>query len=286
MREYYSYQVKKEVAVQNLITVEILDISPDFSYPEEAHEFYELIYVDSGTVLCIRNDEITELQQGDFLLIPPLQPHSYRNMGKQTAAIFVVCFRSRSEYLSVLDQKISLDDKTKQMISDVIEEAQNAFVFPFDRRLKQLPKPKIGAQQLVENGLERLLIHLIRGRIGEDRSLIFVMSSMELEHSLSNDIYKLLKAHMYDNITLEEISQQTFYSKTFINGIFKKSTGLPIMKYYSMLKMHEAKRLLQQDMTIAEVSAQLGFESPAYFTKVFKKYVHMTPTAYKKAATQ
>ena len=283
MKEYYNYQVKKEVTVQSLVTIEMLDISPDFFYPEETHEFYELAYIDSGTIHCTRNDETTELHQGDFLLIPPLQAHTYSTSCNQTATLFIICFRSRSEYLSILDQKITLNQDAKHIVSQIVLEAKNAFVFPFEKKLKLLPKPTIGAQQMVANELEKLLIHLIRTRISENRDIVFVMSSMELEHSLSNDIYNLLKAHLYDDITLEEISQQTYYSKTFINGIFKKSIGLPIMKYYTMMKIHEAKKLLRQDMTIAAVAAQLSFESPTYFTKVFKKYVHMTPTEYKKS---
>ena len=286
MKKYFSYQIKKEVTVQNLITVETLDISPDFSYPEEIHEFYELAYIDSGIIVCKADCGTTTLQQGDFLLIPPLRQHAYSAACDQSATIFIICFRSRSEYLSILDQKIPLDKDTKRIISEIIREAKNAFVFPFEKKLKLLPKPMIGAQQMVENGLEKLLIHLSRARISEDRDIVFVMNSIELEHSLSNDIIKLLKSHIYDEITLEQVSQQTFYSKTFLNGIFKKNTGMPIMKYYTMLKIQEAKKLLRKNMPVAIVAVQLNFESPTYFTKVFKKYAHMTPTAYKKSILQ
>ena len=67
-----------------------------------------------------------------------------------------------------------------------------------------------------------------------------------------------------------------------MNSVFKKSTGLPIMKYYTMLKVQEAKKLLRKNMSISSVAAQLNFDSATYFTKVFKKYAKMTPTAYKK----
>jgi AraC-like DNA-binding protein len=87
---------------------------------------------------------------------------------------------------------------------------------------------------------------------------------------------------LYSKITLTEISRQTFYSKTFLNTIFKKNTGASIMQYYTMLKVDEAKRLLREKVSSSEVSAKLKFESPTYFTKVFKKYTNLTPSAYKK----
>jgi len=145
-----------------------------------------------------------------------------------------------------------------------------------------LDAPVFGAQQMVESSIEKLLIYLVRRQILKNEDIVFVMNSEELENSLSNDIIKLLKSRVYSNISLDEISQQTFYSKTFLNGIFKKSTGMTIMKYYNMLKIQEAKKLLRDSIPVAAIANQLNFESATYFTKVFKKYTQMTPTEYKK----
>ena len=282
MKKYFNYQVRKDVIVQNLITIEALDISQGFSYPTETHEFYEFAYVDSGAILCKAEQQTMELQQGDIFLIKPNVAHSYYTLQEQSAAIFIICFRSRCEYLSILDQPIRLDKDGKHIVAEMIRESKKAFVFPFDKKLKPLPQPVFGAQQMVENSIEKLLIHLIRERISENSDIVFVMNSEELEHSLCSDVTKLLRAHIYDKITLEEISHQTFYSKTFLNGIFKKNTGMPIMKYYNMLKIQEAKKLLRKNTPIAVIANQLNFESATYFTKVFKKYTQLTPTAYKK----
>jgi len=282
MKKYFSYQIKKELIVQDLITIETLAVSTDFSYPEETHNFYEFAYIDAGTILCRTQCSTVTLRQGDFLLIPPGQDHSYQALRDQSAVLFVVCFRSRSEYLSVLDQKLSLDKDTKCIISEIIREAKKAFVFPFDNKLQLLDMPVFGAQQMVENSIEKLLIHLIRRQIRNNADIVFVMNSEELEHSLSNDIIKLLKSRIYAAVSLDEISRQTFYSKTFLNDIFKKNTGMSIMKYYNMLKIQESKKLLRKHVPIAAIANQLNFESATYFTKVFKKYTQMTPTAYKK----
>lgn len=282
MKKYFSYQVKKEVVVQDLITIEALDVSGSFSYPEESHVFYEFAYVDAGMIMCSMGKDSVLLHQGEFLLIMPGTIHFYSAFQNQLATIFIVCFRSSSEFLPLLDSKIQLDQDAVRIISEIIRESKNAFVFPFDKQLASLPSPVFGAQQMVENNIEKLLIHLIRARISRNDDIVFVMNSVELEHSLSNDIINLLKDHVYDSISLDEISRQTFYSKTFLNGIFRKNTGFSIMKYYTVLKIHEAKKLLRTNRSVAAVATQLNFESTTYFTKVFKKYTQMTPTAYKK----
>lgn len=282
MKKYFNHHIKKAIVVQSLITIESLELSSTFSYPREVHEFYEFAYIDSGNLSCTLDDETIELSQGDFLLIPPKKSHFYFAVPGRSAAIFIVCFRCNSELLTIFDKKISLRKAEKMLISEIVKEAKNAFSFPFDRKLKQLSAPLFGAQQLVENHIEKLLIQLIRNETNENENIKFVMNSVELENNLVNDIITLLKNNLYGHTTLEEISQQTYYSKTFLNGIFKKNMGYSIMQYYMVLKIQEAKRLLRENVSPTAVSNQLHFESPTYFTKVFKKYTNMTPSAYRK----
>ena len=128
------------------------------------------------------------------------------------------------------------------------------------------------------------MIHLIRNETDKNKNIKLVMSSEELENGLVKDITALLDSKLYAKITLEDVCQKTYYSKTFLNGIFKKKTGYTIMQYYTLLKVREAQKLLREDLAPSAVSHQLHFESPTYFTKVFKKYTQMTPSAYKKSA--
>lgn len=282
MKKYFSYQISKVITVKNLITIEYLDISSSFSYPEETHDFYEFTYVDSGKISCVIDGEEMLLSQGDFLLIPPQKKHCYYAAKGTPAAIFIVCFRSNSEILAVFDKKISLDKNTRALLSDILNEAKNAFCFPFNGRLKVLETPAFGAQQLVENNIERLLIHLARQVIDQNGDIKMVMNSVEFENTLVNDIILLLKENVNSRITLDDICKHTFYSKTFLNNIFKKNTGNSIIKYYTELKIQRAKELLRENVSPSAVSVQLKFETPTYFTKVFKKYTGMTPSAYQK----
>ena len=286
MRKYFNYQINKVITVKNLITVEYLDISSSFFYPEETHDFYELTYVDSGRISCFVNGRESVLTQGDFLLIPPQNTHSYSAVKGTSAAIFIVCFRSNSEILAVFDGKISLDKSARALVADILNESKKAFSFPFNGRLKVLETPALGSQQLVENSIERLLIHLARDVIDQSSEIKMVMNSVEFASTLVNDIIVLLKENVTARITLDDICRHTYYSKTFLNNIFKKNTGTSIMKYYTELKIQRAKELLRENVSLSSIALQLKFESPTYFTKVFKKYMGMTPSAYQKTIMQ
>jgi AraC-like DNA-binding protein/uncharacterized RmlC-like cupin family protein len=283
MKKYFNHRIKKAVEVQSLITIEALSLSPAFSYPTEIHEFYEFAYIEEGNLSCTLGENTVELSHGDFLLIPPSKTHSYSVESAHTASIFIVCFHCNSELLKIFDKKIHLKREEKQLINEIVKEAKNAFSFPFKRKLRQLETPLFGAQQLVENNIERLLIQLIRNETNKNENIKLVMNSKELESNLVEDIISLLESSVYGKLTLENVSHQTYYSKTFLNGIFKKHTGYTIMQYYTLLKVREAKKLLENALSPSAVSHQLHFESPTYFTKVFKKYAGVTPSAYKKS---
>ncbi len=69
----------------------------------------------------------------------------------------------------------------------------------------------------------------------------------------------------------------------FFNQI-KEITGMTPNDYLLYLKMNKGRQLLNEnrDLTIAEVAYQLGFSSPAYFSKCFKKQFGITPQEYKR----
>ena len=197
VKKYFNHQIKKAIIVQSLLTIESLDISTNFSYPKEIHDFFEFAYIDNGNILCNLEDQQIKLEQGDFFLIPPQKRHFYETLKTHSASIFIVCFRCNSDILSILDKKISLPKDAKSLIADIVREAKNAFLFPFNKKLKLIEKPSFGAQQLVETDIEKLLIYLIRREMSENDNIKFVMDSVELENNLVNDLITILKNNLY-----------------------------------------------------------------------------------------
>lgn len=286
MRRYYNYAVKKAVTVKNLTTIESLTVGPDFSYPTEEHSFFELVFIESGGLLCTLGEQNLTLDAGELFVIKPCTEHSYSAIDSTASSVFILCFHSASASLGILNKKITLDTDNTIIFSEIIEEAKKAFAFPFNRKIKPLSTPSFGAQQLVIVKLEELLIRLIRAELNESSFIRPVKSSIELENNLVDDVISLLNQRIYSKITLDEISSQLFYSKTYLNALFKRATGKTIMNYYNALKIKEAKKLLTGGKTTSAVSSLLSFESTSYFIKFFKRNVGVTPTAFKKQSLE
>lgn len=63
---------------------------------------------------------------------------------------------------------------------------------------------------------------------------------------------------------------------------FRKATGLAPREYWLIAKLAEAKRLLAGTMQVEEIAARTGFETPAYFSRIFKKKEGITPTEFRR----
>ena len=55
------------------------------------------------------------------------------------------------------------------------------------------------------------------------------------------------------------------------------------MSHYSNMKINMAKSMLEEGMSVGEVSNALGYSSQAYLTTVFKKATGITPRNFKKS---
>ncbi len=94
---------------------------------------------------------------------------------------------------------------------------------------------------------------------------------------------EIMKTNIYNNITLEDICSRLGITSYHLIRIFKANLTITPMQYYYSLKLNEAIHLLlSTDLSVAEISQQLRYTNPFYFSQQFKKKTGYSPTAYKK----
>lgn len=84
------------------------------------------------------------------------------------------------------------------------------------------------------------------------------------------------------SITLNELAEHTYVSTYYLSRMFKKELGKNFVEYLNEIRIEKAKELLKDNKyKTYEVAELVGIQDPHYFSKIFKKYVNMTPTEYK-----
>ncbi len=86
--------------------------------------------------------------------------------------------------------------------------------------------------------------------------------------------------HYADNIDLDNIADEAFFSKFHFIRLFKKSYGKTPHNYLTSVRIHQATQLLRTNKPINEVCFLVGFESVSSFTGLFKRITGLTPSAY------
>ncbi len=90
-------------------------------------------------------------------------------------------------------------------------------------------------------------------------------------------------SHYSEQIKLESLASYCHVSKQQLIRYFKNSFNTTPINYITEYKLAKAKELLyyHQQLTIKEISAELGFENQRYFTRIFKQHFNETPTQYR-----
>lgn len=92
-----------------------------------------------------------------------------------------------------------------------------------------------------------------------------------------------IRQHFADDINLNVVAHHVNVSSPYLSAILKKALGINFTEYLLELRLNRAKELLKNhQMKIYEVADECGFIQAKYFSKVFKKYVGVTPKEYRK----
>lgn len=101
--------------------------------------------------------------------------------------------------------------------------------------------------------------------------------------SLADKIKKKIDYCVEGDFCLDEIAQSLSYSKNHIINVFKDEYEKTPYQYYIEAKIEVAKRYLRQtSCSISDISANLSFSDPQYFSSYFKRITGLSPREYRK----
>jgi YesN/AraC family two-component response regulator len=85
-------------------------------------------------------------------------------------------------------------------------------------------------------------------------------------------------------MNMGEIARNFFYNPDYLSTAFRKYTGCPLMRYITMIRISNAKKLLLNTSEgIKEIAYKVGFDDEKAFMKRFKQFEDVTPSTYRNA---
>jgi len=115
------------------------------------------------------------------------------------------------------------------------------------------------------------------------RFISYSFDFTQVKHS--NVVYKVMeyvKSHYDQKISLDDIAQNVYLSRTYLSSIFKEETGQSLYTYINNLRVEKSKRYLLDDaIKLVDIAGLCGFEDQSYFTKVFKRTTGESPKKFR-----
>lgn len=292
MKRFFTHKLENLLVISRIVTIHYFEFDKNYKFDGESHDFWEIVFADKEQIYCTSDDKRVLLKQGEMLFHKPNEYHTLYCDGTKAPNVFIASFECRSAAMRFFEDKvIPLKKSQIKTVYAIIEEAKKTFDIeipnPDANRINLLPNPILGGEQSVKNRLELLLIDIMRSLTETEEGNHTFLSDDERGNKLVNDVLKHLNENVYSTVTISEICKKTSYSKAYIFRQFKNATGKSIIDYFTELKIDKAKQMMrEEELSVKEISEKLGFDTPNYFSKTFKKITSYTPTAYKKRITR
>lgn len=227
-----------------------------YNVSRHKHNNWELIYCTEKCGKFIFDHMEIPYGVGDIVVIPPDTPH--QNVSDNG---FTNIHLNIDNTTLPFKQPVMIQDDSNQTILHLFSDAH--YLYRSDLTDK--------ADFLTSYG--NLIVHFM---IAKQRTHQKSPIIDQIEQSI-------LQNYTDINYKLDELLGSMPYCSDYLCRVFRKEKGTTPHKYLNSLRLQSAASMLRSDYStssIAEVANLCGFRNPLYFSRMFKKTYHVSPSEY------
>jgi YesN/AraC family two-component response regulator len=93
-----------------------------------------------------------------------------------------------------------------------------------------------------------------------------------------------IEGNCFKKISLKDAADSVFLTPKYLSRVFRERTGMGFSDYKLKVKMDQARKLLETtELTIKQISTQLGYANAESFIRQFEKIVKLAPSCYRES---
>lgn len=210
---------------------------------------------------------------GDVMLLQPGTPHDY---GTDPAAgqwdFYWAHFLPRPTWMAWLLWTEATPGLRQVHLAKGSDRTRLAAIF--DRLLCDAVGPEPWGAQLAENALEEAILLVAQAH---DRAGL-----RPLDDRVACVLQEINRRYR-EPLTVAELAAAVHLSPSRLAHLFRAATGEAPIQMLMRLRLRQAARLLAfSALSVAEIAAEVGFDSPFYFARQFRRQFGVSPTAYRR----
>ncbi len=232
------------------------------------HE-YQLNYISEGSGIFENKYGNFNVKTGSLLVIHPGMWHRYKPHFQKGWTENYIGFSGQAAE-SFMQHRL-FTQRQPVIHLGIREEIMDTYLKIFDLIGKEQP----GFQQVASGMIIKLLGYIVAFEKQKEFSGKKIASIIE-------EARFEMRCDINQNFDLETFAKKHNICYSWFRRMFKNYTGISPRQYCLQLKiMHAKELLLNTDLTIKEISYQVGFESIHYFSRIFKEKAGKSPSDFR-----
>lgn len=122
--------------------------------------------------------------------------------------------------------------------------------------------------------------------LAELNNLMIPCEQIEMEYSSENPVIKevlnFLNENFCEQLTVKDVAEKFYLSKFYLCRLFKENVGISLWDYVIMQRIMYFNELVKENISIEEACYKVGFRNYSNFFRLYKKYMNITPSEFKK----
>ncbi|MFP7255888.1 AraC family transcriptional regulator [Terribacillus goriensis] len=263
----------------NLTLISGLEFIRSAKPHEPVHTMHEpaLCIVLQGRKLVSVNGEDFFYQKGDYLVVAVDLPVIGEILEASEKEPYL-CLRLNFNFMQIAEvSKEYKQHATNKGISErgiYVDQTNEVIVDALIRLVKLLHTPE-DTEILAPLIIKEILYRIMQGKYG-DRVKNLAAKGSKLSEVVAALSY--LKKYFSREIKIDELAKQVNLSTSALYHHFKRVTTMTPIQYQRALRLQEARRLIiGEDMRAADAAFKVGYESPTYFNREYRKMFGKPP---------
>lgn len=267
--------------VQNLKGQRLADVFrfisfvPTEKYFEHQHHRIEINYVKKGSCIIQLQNESISFKEDDLMIICPDVIHSFQ-AGNDGCTLMQLeflpeVFDDFTSVLAVGESDLFTPLSLFSATNSVIKIVNNVRIMrAIQRVVTELNTKKAYYDYLVLMYYAELLILIYRHM---DEAYLPIGSNPAMTKAI-----RFIRENFKKEISITQVADEAQISERYLRKIFAEHLNLAPIEYLNQIRINHAIELLRiSELSIKEICYESGFQSPQYFSRIFKKQVGVNP---------
>ncbi|MBQ9765576.1 MAG: helix-turn-helix domain-containing protein [Lachnospiraceae bacterium] len=288
MNHLISYRISEQPLVG---LADIRTTHNPFKHIERTAPFHVLLYIMKGELPIVEDGTEYILSEGTLFFLKSYTKHWGEKLIMPGTSFAYVHFRLPDAYDSLYSNapvaeftpQISLERyrirprEFRETMITLPKRIDNLLGSNLEYKLKEL-----ASVYNSDDPFRKLRVNAMLSDILVDCYRLQFKTPTTIKDIRADEIVSFLRTHRDEPFNSQKIEEHMKLSYKYLEEGFKKRTGMTIQQYHTALRIREAERLLgSSTQSVSEISEQLGYSDPLYFSNVFKKHTGYSPRAYR-----